>query len=327
MWPDAFAAPWVLLALGVPVALLVVRLRQRATRPTVPVHASALFAPLPRTWRERARWLPDAMRLAAIACAVVALAGPLAWRTEEQAQAGADVMLLIDVSSSMQALDFTPDRLGAAKAFAERVLDRRPADRIGLMTFASRSALRAPLTRDHEAVRAAIRDLVPGEERLGEGTALGAAVVSAVERLARGRAGDRLLVLLSDGHGVREEVPPADAAALAAARQVRVVTVGIGSGGAVPYPTEFGRVDVVLPLDAATLGAIADRTRGRYFAAPDELALRAVSDAIEELESPAPVAVSRPELFSVAPAWILAALALGVAEAWLAATLLRRHPE
>lgn len=327
MWPDAFSMPAALAGLIVPCALLAWRLRRRASGPGVPVHASALFGPLPRSWRERVRWLPDALRLAAIVSALVALAGPLAWRTARATQGGADVMLLIDVSISMQALDFAPDRLGAARAFAERVLDQRPGDRFGLMSFASRSALRAPLTRDHDAVRAAIRDLVPGDELLGEGTALGAAIVSAVERLAGGQAGDRMLVLLSDGQGVRESVPPPEAAALAAARQVRVLTVGIGSGGAVPFPTEFGRVDVVLPLDAANLTDIATRTRGRYFAAPDEAALRAVSDAIEELESPIPTEVSRPELFSVAPAWVLLALALAVAESILAATVLRRHPD
>lgn len=327
MWPDAFALPAALVALAIPLALLWRRLRQRAARRAVPVHASSLFGPLPRTWRERLRWLPDALRLLALVSGVVALAGPLAWKTARSTQGGADVLLLIDVSSSMRALDFSPDRLGAARAFAERVMDRRPGDRFGLMTFASRSALRSPLTRDHEAVRAAIRDLTPGDELLGEGTALGAAVVSAVERLASGRAGDRMVLLLSDGQGVRESVPPPEAAALAASRQVRILTIGIGSGGAVPYPTEFGRVDVVLPLDAPALTAIAERTRGRYFAAPDEAALRAVSDAIEELESPAPVEITRPELFSVAPAWILAALVLAAAEAWLASTVLRRHPE
>lgn len=328
MWPDAFALPGVLAALAIPIALLAVRAwRRRRDTAAVAVHASALFGALPSTWRERARWLPDALRLAALGCAILALAGPLAWRLAHSARGGADVLLLIDVSSSMQALDFEPDRLGAAKAFAERVIDGRPDDRFGLMSFASRSALRVPLTRDREAVRTAIRDLVPGEELLGEGTALGAAVVSAVERLASGHAGERLIVLLSDGHGVRESVPPPEAAALAASRRVRILTVGIGSGEAVPYPTEFGRVDVVLPLDAPALMAIASRTRGRYFPAPDGAALRAVSDAIEELESPAPVEVSKPELFSLAQAWILAALALAAAEAWLAGTVLRSHPE
>lgn len=327
MWPDAFSWPWGLALLALPAGLLVLRLRQHASKATVPAHASELFGPLPRTWRERARWLPDVLRLVALACALVALAGPLAWSPARSSYGGADVMLLIDVSGSMQALDFSPDRLGAARTFAERVVDRRPADRFGLMTFAARSALRSPLTRDHNAVRAAIRDLAPGAELLGEGTALGAAVVSAVERLAGGRAGDRLLLLLSDGEGVREWVPPADAAALAAARQVRIVTVGIGSGGTVPYPTEFGPIDVVLPLDAATLTGLADRTGGRYFQAPDEAALRAVSDAIDELDSPAAVEVVRDELFSVAWMWVVAALSLAVVEAWLAGTALRRHPE
>lgn len=327
MWPDAFSLPWALLALAMPLALLAWRLARRRPEGAVTVHASDLFGPLPDTWRARLRWLPHALRLLALGCAIVALAGPMSWRVWRGSHGGADVMLLIDVSGSMQALDFPPDRLGAAKAFAERLVARRPADRIGLMTFASRTALRAPLTRDHAAVVAAVRELAPGEELLGDGTALGAAVVSAVERLARGRAGDRMLVLLSDGHGVRESVAPVEAAALAASRQVRVVTIGIGSGGAVPYPTEFGRVDVVLPLDAVTLRAVADRTRGRYVAAPDEPALRAVSDAIEEMESPAPTEVSRPELFSVARPWVLAAIALVLVETWLAGTVLRRHPE
>jgi Ca-activated chloride channel family protein len=227
----------------------------------------------------------------------------------------------------MQALDFEPDRLGAARGFAERLVERRPDDRIGLMTFASRTTLRCPLTRDREAVRTAIRDLTPGAELLGEGTALGAATLDAVERLASGVAGDRMLIVLSDGKSIRESVPTEEAAAVAAARQVRIHTVGIGSGGAVPYPTEFGRVDVVLPLDEAVLTAMATRSRGRYFRAPDEAALRAVSDAIDELESPAPVEVVEPRLFSVAPPWVLAALACVALESLLAATALRRFPE
>jgi Ca-activated chloride channel family protein len=226
----------------------------------------------------------------------------------------------------MQALDFEPDRLGAARAFAERLVQRRPHDRVGLMTFASRTTLRCPLTRDRDALRAAIRDLTPGAALLGEGTALGAATLDAVERLASGAAGDRMLILLSDGKSIRESVPTEDAAAVAAARQVRIHTIGIGSGGAVPYPTEFGRVDVVLPLDEAVLTAMAVRSRGRYFRAPDEAALRAVSDAIDELESPAPVEVIEPRLFSVARAWVLAAMGCLVIEAVLAASLLRRFP-
>jgi Ca-activated chloride channel family protein len=330
MWPDAFSVPWVLVALGVPVALglaLVARRRGDGRAGGVAVHASDLFGPLPRSWRERLHWLPDALRPLALACAIVALAGPLAWRAARDARGGADVMLLIDVSSSMQALDFEPDRLGAARRFAERLVDRRPDDRIGLMTFASRTTLRCPPTRDREAIRQAIRDLTPGAELLGDGTALGAATLGAVERLATGDSGDRMLIVLSDGKSVRESVPTADASALAAARQVRIHTVGIGSGGAVPYPTEFGRIDVELPLDEAVLGAMADRSRGRYFRAPDEVALRAVSDAIDELESPAPVEIVEPRLFSVAAPWVLAALGCLVLEALLASTVLRRFPE
>jgi Ca-activated chloride channel family protein len=329
MWPDAFALPGWLAALPVP-ALLGAWLwwrRRHGDRPrAVGVHASSLFGELPRTWRERCRWLPDGLRLVAIACAVVALAGPLVWREARDARGGADVMLLIDVSSSMQALDFEPNRLGAARAFAERIVESRPDDRIGLMTFASRTALRCPLTRDREALRTAIRDLVPGAELLGEGTALGAATLSAVDRLASGAAGDRMLIVLSDGKSIRESVPTEDAAAVASARQVRIHTIGIGSGGAVPFPTEFGRVDVVLPLDEAVLTAIATTSRGRYFPAPDGAALRAVSDAIDELESPAPVEVVEPRLFSAARPWMLAALAGVVLESLLAATVLRRFP-
>jgi Ca-activated chloride channel family protein len=329
VWPDAFSSPAWLAGLVVPAVLGVARWRRRGDRRrhAVGAHATALFGELPRTWRERCRWLPDALRLAGLACAILALAGPLVWRSSRDARGGADVMLLIDVSSSMQALDFEPDRLGAARVFAERLVERRPDDRIGLMTFASRTTLRCPLTRDREAVRAAIRDLVPGAELLGEGTALGAATLSAVERLANGVAGDRMLIVLSDGKSIGESVPTEDAAAVAAARQVRIHTIGIGSGGAVPYPTEFGRVEVVLPLDEAVLIAMAERSRGRYFRAPDEAALRAVSDAIDELESPAPVEVVEPRLFSVAPPWMLAALACALLEAVLAATVLRRFPE
>lgn len=328
MWPDAFAGPAWLLALALPIALGVRLLwpRHRVRVPSAPAHATSLHGALPRTWRERLHWVPDALRLAALVFAVVALAGPLAWRTAREMRGGADVMVLIDVSSSMQALDFEPDRLGAAKRFAERLVERRPDDRIGLMTFSSRTALRCPLTRDREAMRAAIRELTPGAELLGDGTALGAATFSAVERLATGQSGDRMLIVLSDGKSIRESVPTADATALAATRQVRIYTIGIGSGGRVPFPTEIGRVDVVLPLDEAVLGDMAARTGGRYFPAPDEVALRAVSDAIDALESPAPVEIVEPRLFSVARAWMLAAVACLVTEFLLAATILRRFP-
>lgn len=335
MWPEAFAGPVGALAWAAVVAALLLaawlwRLRRSRGASVIgrsaAVVVSALPAGLPRTWAARARALPDVLRVAALVCGAVALAGPVVWRPAHERLGGADVMLLIDVSPSMAALDFTPDRLGAARRFAEQVLDRRPGDRIGLVTFASRTALRCPLTRDHAAVRAAIRDLVPGEERLGEGTAIGAAIVTATERLAQGDAGDRLIILLSDGASVREQVDPGEAAALAASRRVHIHAVGIGSGGAVPYPTEFGPVDVVLPLDAEALRAIAARTGGQYYPAPDDAALRAVSEALDEIEAPVPVEVVESRAFTVGQAWVLAALACVTLELVLAGTALRRFP-
>ena len=219
--------------------------------------------------------------------------GPAGLATAARRSGGADVMLLIDVSSSMQALDFRARSPRRAHAFAERLVDRRPDDRIGLMTFASRTALRCPLTRDHEAVRLAIRDLTPGAELLGEGTALGAAMLDAVERLASGAPAIGCWSALRRQEHPRVGVHPRTRRRCGR-RQVRIHTIGIGSGGAVPYPDGIRPGGRRAPARRAALSADRHRSRGRVLRAPDEIALRAVSDAIDELESPAPVEVVDP---------------------------------
>ncbi len=277
------ARPWALALLAL-LPLWAWWLRRRPAG-AVTFARAGLLAPLStRGARSRAR-LPEILRGAAFASLVLALAGPrMRGEVTEATSEGISIVVVVDVSGSMLAEDFRPNRIGAARAAVEGFVKARPQDRIGLVAFAGEALTRVPVTVDHEVVLASVRGLRVG--RMGEGTAIGMGLATAVSRLRR-LPGSRAIVLLTDGESNRGEIEPRAAARAAAAFGIRVHTIGVGSRGMarIPVQTPDGIQYGMLPvsLDEALLSHIASSTGGRYFRAADVGALRRVYAEIDRL--------------------------------------------
>jgi Ca-activated chloride channel homolog len=261
-----------------------------------------LTARLPR--RTGAAWrlhLPFYARLVALALAVVALARPqLGYAWEEATTEGIDIQLVLDVSGSMAARDFRPDRLGVAKRVLREFVAGRPGDRIGLTVFSGAAVTRAPLTFDRrmldELIAGVATPLAP------DGTAIGVALASAASRLKESVAKARVIVLVTDGANNAGEIDPDSAAALCEGLGLRVYTVGVGRAGTALVPVRIrdpltGRemtreVEMEVEVDEALLERIAARTGGRFYRATDDDALARVFAEIDRLER-TPLAVKR----------------------------------
>lgn len=325
----ALASPaWLLLLALLPVVWLWSRRRRRRA---LVLPALATAGELPTTWRERLRAAPELFRALAFVLGVVALARPQELEAGRPVTtSGVDIVLALDASGSMKAEDFQPrNRLEVAKQAAIDFVDDRPSDRIGLVSFAGQAVTQAPLTLDHEAVGDAVQRVQIGA--LAEGTAIGTALATSVNRLRPSDARSRVVILLTDGVNNAGQIDPLTAAETARALGVRVYTIGVGTTGEAPYLLEdprFGRryVRVVVRIDEDILRDIAGRTGGRYFRATDPQALSEVYAEIDRLER-SPLSGRRPVVRLDRYLWLLVpALGFVVLEGLLRGTLFRRLP-
>ena len=249
-------------------------------------------AGLGRADRRRGRWLqhlPAGLRGLALVAFVVAFARPQTGVTGENVVTeGIDIVLALDISSSMLAEDLAPNRIEAAKAVAADFAAGRNNDRIGLVIFAGKAFTQAPLTLDHSVVVSLIGELEVG--MIEDGTAVGMGLATAVKRLQASEAASKVVVLLTDGRNNRGEIDPVTAAQAARALDVRVYTIGAGSRGTarVPVPDRFGGTRYVttrVDVDEPTLRAVAETSGGRYYRATDRESLEAIYREIDELET------------------------------------------
>ena len=285
-----FASPWALIGL-ILVPLLVVYFfwRRQMQWSDFRYPSLELVKDLPKTAFQRLRHLPVILRWVAVGLLVVALARPQQTSSEEQIFAeGIDIVLTLDISTSMAAMDFKPDnRLGAAKQVAADFVDHRTSDRIGLVVFAAQSFTQCPLTLDYRV----LKDLMSKVEMgmVEDGTAIGMAIANGVNRLRDSKAKSRVMILLTDGQNNRGELDPITAAQTAGALGIKIYTVGVGTRGTAPYPqqTPFGTRTVQIPvnIDEDMLREIATITKGRYFRATDERELQEIYQEIDRLET------------------------------------------
>ncbi len=284
----------------------------------------------PRTVRWYLRHLPFVLRATAFLLLVVALARPQdVERLSHTSTEGIDIMLSIDVSGSMLARDFKPDRITAAKEVAGSFIADRYGDRIGLVAFAGEAFTQSPLTTDQGTLQTLLARIRSG--LIEDGTAIGNGLATAVNRLRESEAKSKVIILLTDGVNNRGEIAPMTAAEIAKAQGIRVYTIGVGTEGMAPYPAVdlFGQMTFVqqkVEIDEKTLAAIAELTGGRYFRATDREKLRAIYDEINRMEK-SKVEVSEHvayhELFTV---WLLGALLLLAVEFLLSTLVLKRIP-
>ncbi len=239
----------------------------------------------------RAGWFRHILptfRLLALSALIVAFARPQTGITSDTVSTeGIDIMLALDLSSSMLAEDLRPNRVEAAKEVAAEFVSGRRSDRIGLVVFAAEAYTQAPLTLDYNIVANFLQTLEVG--LIADGTAIGMGIATAVKRLQNSRAASRVVIVLTDGRNNRGEIDPVTAAQLASALGIRVYTIGVGTRGEAPYPVDdptFGRryVNVRVDIDETTLREAAELTGGRYFRATNRESLQQIYEEIDALE-------------------------------------------
>lgn len=233
------------------------------------------------------RHLPFVLRCIAVAAIIVAIARPRSSSTFEKIDSeGIDIVLAMDISTSMLARDFKPDRIGAAKDIAIQFIAERPSDRIGVVVFAGESFTQSPLTTDRPTLINLMKEVECGI--IEDGTAIGNGLANAVARLKDSPAKSRVIILLTDGVNNRGEIAPQMAIEIAKTYGIRVYTIGVGAMGEAPYPmmTPYGvkEMMVKVEIDEELLKEIASETGGEYFRATDNTKLLEIYRQINEME-------------------------------------------
>lgn len=329
-----FANPWVLsLLLLIPV-LAVLKGRFGGT-PSIIFSSTQTLEAVGVRRRSRAGDLLTALSLLALVSLIIGLARPQLGSTITRTEAsGIDVMLVIDVSRSMLAEDFTiggqrTNRLEAVKQVTERFIDERPNDRIGIVAFAGRPYLVSPMTLDHNWLVQNLDRIQIG--LVEDGTAIGSAIASAANRLKDKDAKTKFMVLLTDGDNNMGKVTPITAAEAAKALDVRVYTIGAGTRGTAPFPLTdpFGRTvyqNVPVEFDENTLQQIASITGGEYFRATDTRSLEQIFNEIDQLEK-SKIEIERIAQYTdLFPWFLMAGLSLLIVEVFASQTIWRRLP-
>lgn len=285
---------------------------------------------VPRSIKYYLRHLPIVLRSLAVVLIAVALARPQsAQHNSNSTTEGIDIVMSLDVSGSMLARDFTPDRLGAAKEVASNFIMDRPNDRIGLVVFAGESFTQCPLTTDKRSLLNLLGSVKSG--MIDDGTAIGNGLATAVNRLRESKAKSKVIILLTDGINNSGQIAPLTAAEIAQSYGIRVYTVGVGTMGMAPYPVidMWGHLSfqpMKVEIDEKMLSQIAQMTGGKYFRATDNRRLKDVYDEINQLER-SKVGVENftryQERFTL---FVVLALILLVGEFALRQTWLRRLP-
>ena len=281
------------LLLWVPMAWVYLR-RERKSRAAVRFSDISLIKKFPRTFLHKARHLLFGLRMAGFGLLVVALARPQLGRSDSEVNTeGIDIMLILDVSESMQALDFKPDnRLAVAKLTIASFIAKRTSDRIGLVIFAARAFTKCPLTLDHGVLNQLLADV--SFTSFSYQTAIGTAIATAANRLKDSPAKSKVIILCTDGANNAGDLPPLTAANAAKELGIKIYTIGVGKEGQVPMPVQAqnpftGQVTrqiqmVESDLDEQTLANIADATGGKYFRAQNTESLKAIYDQIDQME-------------------------------------------
>jgi len=330
MFADSFANPdflWALLF--IPAAALYWWWRRKTMVTTIRYSSLRSFQRAPRTVREHLRHLPTALRLLFLAALIIALARPQSISsTENVSTEGIDIVLVLDISGSMLAEDFTPNRLVAAKQVAEEFVGGRTNDRIGLVIFSAESFTQCPLTTDYPVLKNLLREVKNG--MIADGTAIGLALANGVNRLKDSKAKSKVIILLTDGVNNRGEIDPITAAKITATFGIRAYTVGVGAQGMAPYPvqTPFGirRQMMQVDLDEKTLTAVAEMTGGKYFRATDNEKLKAIYREIDQLERTKIEVTAYKKFTDLFPVWLLLSFGLLGTELGFANFVLRKVP-
>jgi Ca-activated chloride channel homolog len=291
--------------------------------------ARAVRGSLGTQWRVYGRHVLFLLRVAAVVLVIIALARPQSSARGQNVETeGIDIVLAMDISGSMLAEDFRPNRIEAAKKVAAEFVDARPTDRIGLVVFSGESFTQCPLTTDHGILKTLFLALKSG--MVADGTAIGMGLSNAVTRLKDSEAKSKVVILLTDGVNNSGSIAPLTAAEIAKAFGIRVYTIGVGTRGFAPYPvqTPFGiqYQDMEVQIDEEVMQQIATMTNGKYFRATTNTKLQEIYREIDQMEKTRILVTEFSRLTEEFFPFALAALMLFVAELVLRYTTFRGLP-
>lgn len=286
----SFANPqylWLFLVY-IPIILWYIK-KQRVAEPTLKVSTLLPFEKVGTSWKAYLRHVLFVMRLMAIGCLIIILCRPQTydrWSTSETE--GTDIVIALDVSTSMLARDFKPDRFEAAKDVASQFISGRESDNIGMVIFAGESFTLVPMTTDKTVLLNYIQDISMG--MLEDGTAIGDGIATSINRIKNGKAKSKSIILLTDGSNNTGVVAPLTAAEIATNLGIKIYTIGVGSNGEALYPVgmnyygkmEYQKLPVV--IDEGTLRSVASMTGGKYYRATSKNVLKEIFKDIDQLE-------------------------------------------
>lgn len=281
------------------------------------------------SWKNIFHHIPFVLRMLTLVCIIVALARPQTRNDEQLTEGeGVDIVLCIDVSGSMTAQDFTPNRMEAAKKVAEDFVDQRMADRIGIVIFSGESFTQCPLTTDHAVLKSQIEQIRNG--LLEDGTAIGSGLATSVDRLRTSNAKSKVVILLTDGINNGGLIDPGTAKEIAKRFSVKVYTIGVGTDGYAPTPvsTPMGVVmqNEKVAIDEKLLANIAFETGGKYFRAKDNQSLKNIYNEIDKLEKSKVLVTKYSRFAEKFYPFVFVALFFLVVEVLLRFTVFRKFP-
>jgi Ca-activated chloride channel family protein len=288
MKPIEFYQPaFLYMLIIIPLMIAFYIFKQKNTNASLRVSGSQPFGKSPKTFRHYLRHILFGFRTASVTLLIIVLARPQSTDNyQDVSTEGIDIMLTLDISGSMLARDFRPDRLEASKNVATEFISGRPYDRMGLVVFSGESFTQCPLTTDHAVLINLLREMKSG--MIEDGTAIGMGLATAVNRIKDSDSKSKVIILLTDGVNNRGLVAPMTAAEIAKTYGIRVYTIGVGTQGVAPYPvqTPFGvqYQDMPVEIDEAILKDISNMTDGKYFRATDNEKLKQVYAEIDKLE-------------------------------------------
>jgi len=324
-----FSSPqYFLLGLLLPVMIVWYVKKNTSRQASLKVSSSKSFAGF-TSWKSMLRHVPFILRLLTVAFIIAALARPQTKTDEQQAEGdGIDIVLCIDVSGSMTAQDFSPNRMEAAKKVAQEFIDRRLTDRIAIVIFSGESFTQCPLTTDRAVLRSAVENIRNG--LLEDGTAIGDGLSTSVDRLRSSKSKSKVVILLTDGENNGGLIGPLNAKEIAKAFAIKVYTIGVGTDGYAPFPVKTALGVVMqqqkVTIDEKLLKAIAVETGGKYFRATDNTSLNNIYQEIDGLEK------SKVEISTLTRytekffPFVIIALGLLLLEFTLRFTLLKKFP-
>lgn len=263
--------------------------KYRRSLPSLDMPNVSKYRGVPKSWRTRLMYLPPILHTLFFISLVLVLSRPQITNSSDNKDVeGIDIMLSVDISTSMLTQDFKPNRVEALKAIAKEFIGKRPNDNIGLTLFAGEAFTQCPLTTDHDVLIKLydnVDDEMAGRGTIEDGTAIGDGIMNSLLRLRESKTKSKVIILLTDGVHNCGNVSPLTAAEIAKQYNVRIYTIGIGRNGMAPFPTGYNSTRMVpVEIDEKTMTQISEETGGKYFRAEENEELSEIYSEIDKLE-------------------------------------------